>query len=132
MSKYENERDQLMRETSEAFKDLVVAGDTNNMALGVQGLTVLVGGALCDLRRIAAAVEKLATDGPALTAEEAKTVAALRRGDIQVVKAPSSEEGVIAYFKDHALHGKTGQVAWSDLSELERNEWRRRYRDFLG
>jgi hypothetical protein len=61
-----------------------------------ESVVVLVAGALCDLRRIAAAVEKLQASNPDpkapmslrdLTPEEQATIEALRTGKIQVVKA---------------------------------------------
>jgi len=150
-----NEREEIMQATGQALNDILVAGDTDNVPLGVQGLTILVGGALCDLRRIAAAVEKLSnfnltrvgdvvfgsteqTTGLDLTPEEAETIEALRRGDIVVL--PSGKDGVsindadhlercaMEYYRDNS--GAT--LPWGQLLESDREHWREQYRKGFG
>jgi hypothetical protein len=83
--KYVSERDQIMSNVRDVF------GNTEGEAV-----VLLIGGVLCDLRRIAAAVEKLQASNPEpkaplslrdLTPEEQATIEALRTGKIQVVKA---------------------------------------------
>jgi len=82
----------------------VASGENANPHEIMGPVTILLGGALIDLNRIANAVEKLSrfeitkvgevlmgsSDG--LTVEERQTIEALRRGDIQVVSTPPKPE----------------------------------------
>jgi hypothetical protein len=133
---------------------------------------ILLGGVLLDLRNIANAVEKLSnfeltkigeivlgSSNPraefgrdemvdmALTADEAETIEALRRGDIVVVNnddngtlAPDANEAdyrervSMQFYRDSGQAkyvqmepgGPSRPVTWAELSEVERIEWRRK------
>lgn len=87
MDKPKNERDEIMSNVRDVF------GNTEGEAV-----VLLIGGVLCDLRRIAAAVEKLQASNPDpkaplslrdLTPEEQATIEGLRRGEIVTRVVPT-------------------------------------------
>ena len=99
-----NEREEIMTQTEDAIHDLVKQfNDQHEVTPTVitKALTVLVGGMLCDLRRIAAAIEKLAKANPDptqpltlrdLTVKEREIVKALRSGRIDVLYSSSKPD----------------------------------------
>lgn len=111
----------------------------------IGGLTVLIGGALADLRVIANAVEKLTKfeitkvgeilqagvpEGAheiGLTMAEYQTVMALRAGEVQVVVNPLSgnDAGVAAWRMEQ--HPESLPPPWSELTAEQKQDWRMRY-----
>lgn len=123
--------------------NLVNAINHGNDAEAQSALTVLVGGALIDLRIIANAVEKLSnfklervgdvvlgsaeqTEGLDLTVGEAQIIEQLRAGDIRVV---SRERRAIQLYRDHVARErergiKMEMVPWAQVPAPTKTLWR--------
>jgi hypothetical protein len=114
-----------------------------------ESLTILVGGALIDLRTIANAVEKLSNfklervgdivlgttehiEGLDLTPEEIETIEALRRGDIRTVSTSdpdARERRAIQLYRNHVARERERGVTldlvpWAQMPENHKNLWR--------